>query len=573
MRFAFYGRVSTEDQQDPEASRGWQLARARQLVEPAGGEVVTEFFDIGLSRSLPWKRRPEAARLLEAFRDPRRGFDAVVIGEPQRAFYGNQFGLTFPVFEHFGVGLWVPEVGGAIDPGSDAHELVMSLYGGMSKGERQRIKTRVRAAMASQAATQGRFLGGRPPYGYQLADAGPHPNPGKAAAGQRAHRLEVNSATAPIVRRIFDEYLSGRGVFAIAEGLTRDGVPSPSAADPKRNRHRDVNAGWSKITVRTILDNPRYTGRQVWNRQRRDEVLLDVEDVAAGHETKMRWNDRADWVWSAEQAHEAIISTEVFVRAQEQLAAGRNRPAAKKPRGDARAPYVLRGLLHCGICGKRMQGNRVRDIPRYRCRNDNGTAEHPRQLYVTEQPIVDAIDNWVAQVFDPKRIDETCAQLAAASAVGSEIDEARIDGARRDVADAEERLRKYQAALDSGADPSVVAVWISEAQGKKLAAQRVLADLSRSTLSEDEVRQIVKDLRHVRAALRKADPAQKAELYAALGLSITYRHTDQVAEVVAVPLGVDLRMCRRGDFDLTSTPTLRAELPLRLVTTDFLSRS
>lgn len=25
-------------------------------------------------------------------------FDAVVIGEPQRAFYGNQFGLTFPVF-------------------------------------------------------------------------------------------------------------------------------------------------------------------------------------------------------------------------------------------------------------------------------------------------------------------------------------------------------------------------------------------------------------------------------------------------------------------------------------------
>jgi site-specific DNA recombinase len=45
--------------------------------------------------------------------------------------------------------------------------------------------------------------------------------------------------------------------------------------------------------VRAILANPRYTGRQVWNRQRRDEVLLDVEDVAAGHETKLRWNDRA----------------------------------------------------------------------------------------------------------------------------------------------------------------------------------------------------------------------------------------------------------------------------------------
>jgi hypothetical protein len=38
--------------------------------------------------------------------------------------------------------------------------------------------------------------------------------------------------------------------------------------------------------VRTILHNPRYTGREVWNRQRREEVLIDVDDVALGHETK-----------------------------------------------------------------------------------------------------------------------------------------------------------------------------------------------------------------------------------------------------------------------------------------------
>ena len=113
----------------------------------------------------------------------------MVIGEPQRAFYGNQFGLTFPVFVHYGVGLWVPEVGGAVDPGSDAHEMVMNLYGGMSKGERNRIKTRVRTAMASQAAIEGRFLGGRPHYGYQIAAAGPHPNSSKAATGQTLKRL------------------------------------------------------------------------------------------------------------------------------------------------------------------------------------------------------------------------------------------------------------------------------------------------------------------------------------------------------------------------------------------------
>ncbi|MEA3214876.1 MAG: site-specific recombinase [Acidimicrobiia bacterium] len=46
-RFTFYGRVSTEDQQDPQSSRNWQLARSRQVIEAAGGEIVEEFFDIG----------------------------------------------------------------------------------------------------------------------------------------------------------------------------------------------------------------------------------------------------------------------------------------------------------------------------------------------------------------------------------------------------------------------------------------------------------------------------------------------------------------------------------------------
>jgi site-specific DNA recombinase len=55
----------------------------------------------------------------------------------------------------------------------------MARSGGMSKGERNRIKVRVRSAMKDQTELVGRFLGGRPPYGYRLADAGPDPNPGK----------------------------------------------------------------------------------------------------------------------------------------------------------------------------------------------------------------------------------------------------------------------------------------------------------------------------------------------------------------------------------------------------------
>lgn len=73
MRFTFYGRVSTEDQQGTQSSRNWQLSRSRQLIEPAGGEIVVEYFDIGQSRSLPWSRRPQASELLNALGDSGRG--------------------------------------------------------------------------------------------------------------------------------------------------------------------------------------------------------------------------------------------------------------------------------------------------------------------------------------------------------------------------------------------------------------------------------------------------------------------------------------------------------------------
>ncbi|MGF1425627.1 hypothetical protein [Kitasatospora sp. LaBMicrA B282] len=73
LRFAFYGRVSTEDHQDPATSRAWQLLRAESLVS-GHGRIVAEFFDVGHSRSRPWARRPEAAQLLAAVADPDRGF-------------------------------------------------------------------------------------------------------------------------------------------------------------------------------------------------------------------------------------------------------------------------------------------------------------------------------------------------------------------------------------------------------------------------------------------------------------------------------------------------------------------
>ena len=153
--FAAYLRTSTEDRQSPEDSRRWQFSLAEQLTRPHGGAITAVYHDIDVSRSLPWSRRPEAKRLLADLLDRDRGWQRLVIGEPQRAFSGAQFQLVFPVLCHYGVELWVPEIGGAVDPDSEAHDLVMSLFGGLSKAERRRIQHRTRAAVLA-LATQGR---------------------------------------------------------------------------------------------------------------------------------------------------------------------------------------------------------------------------------------------------------------------------------------------------------------------------------------------------------------------------------------------------------------------------------
>lgn len=226
VRFAFYGRVSTEDYQDPVTSLARQRDQATALV--AGhGQVVAEFFDIGQSRMLAWARRPQAAALVAELADPGRGWDAIVIGEYERAFYGSQYASMAPLFEHYGVELWAPEIGGRIDFGSESHEQAMTSLGLQSKREITRTKIRVRTAMAAQTREQGRFLGGRPPYGYRLADAGPHPNRAHAAWGRRAHRLEPDPQTAPQVRWIFAQRLAGHSTARIARALNDAEIPCP----------------------------------------------------------------------------------------------------------------------------------------------------------------------------------------------------------------------------------------------------------------------------------------------------------------------------------------------------------
>ena len=387
LRFVFYGRVSTEDWQDPMTSRARQREQAEALV-CGQGVIVAEFFDVGESRTVAWARRPQSAALVAQLADPGRGWDAVVVGEYERAFYGSQYAAMAPLFEHYGVQLWMPEVGGRVDYASEHDEKTMTGLGLSSKREITRTRIRVRTAMAVQTREQGRYLGGRPPYGYRLADAGPHPNKAHAAWGRRAHRLDPDPATAPTVRWIFAQRLAGHSVARIARALNEAGVPCPSAADPGRNTHR-TGAGWTLGTVTTILGNPRYTGRQVWNRQRTDTELADPANVTLGHKSVQRWNLPDGWVISRRPAHPALVSEDDFVAAQ-----GINASRGPVPHDEpVLRGYLLAGLLACGLCGRRMESAWSNGKAAYRCRHGRTSAmapdpSRPRNTYIREDKLL-----------------------------------------------------------------------------------------------------------------------------------------------------------------------------------------
>jgi site-specific DNA recombinase len=390
LRFAFYGRVSTEDWQDPESSRSRQREQGGALVR-GHGQIVAEFFDAGESRTVAWARRPQAAALVAALADPGRGWDAVVIGEYEHAFYGSQYSLIAPLFEHYGVQLWMPEAGGRVDYRSEHDEQAMTVLGLSSKREVTRTSIRVRTAMAAQTRDQGRYLGGRPPYGYRLADAGPHPNKAHAAWGRRAHRLEPDPGTAHVVRWMFAQRLAGHSAARITRALNDAGIPCPSAADPERNPHR-TGAAWTLRTVATILGNPRYTGRQVWNRQRTDRDLADPADVSLGHKQVQRWNLPDGWVISSEPAHEALVSEADFIAAQD-ITAARGPAAAPDLAAPEKRRYLLAGLLVCAACGRRMESAWSNGKPAYRCRHGHTSATppdpgHPKNAYIREDRIL-----------------------------------------------------------------------------------------------------------------------------------------------------------------------------------------
>jgi hypothetical protein len=176
---------------------------------------------------------------------------------------------------------------------------------------------------------------------------------------------------------MFAQRLAGRSIASIARELTERGVPCPSDVDPQRNRHRN-GGGWTLRTVAVILGNPRYTGRQVWDRQQRSGRRAERPRPSV---------DAGGGVGGiGEGAHPSLVTEEEFVAAQHVR-------ATRPTRDGQRHHYLLAGLVRCGVCGCRMDSHWIHDRAGYRCRHGHSssrprTAAGPKYIYVREDVLV-----------------------------------------------------------------------------------------------------------------------------------------------------------------------------------------
>ena len=142
--------------------------------------------------------------------------------------------------------------------------------------------------------------------------------------------LVINPGQAKVVKRIFDDYLGGKGSFVIAKDLNAEGVETVAGG------------GWHSSTILGILKNEKYMG---------DAKLQKT--YSADHLRKKKCVNHGEIdSYYIENNHPPIIPRVVWEEAQRQIAL---RGKAKGNSAEIRAKYQIRypltGMLFCGKCG------------------------------------------------------------------------------------------------------------------------------------------------------------------------------------------------------------------------------
>ena len=229
--------------------------------------------------------------------------------------------------------------------------------------------------------------------------------------------LEVDPATAPVVKEIFEKSLGGHGLKEICRELNERGVT---------NRGKR----WYKGGLHYVLRNEVYTGAAVWGRTSKDGEAPDPVRV--------------------EGAWPALVSREMFDAVQEAM-----RDRAPKVQRPARvgSPYLLSGLLKCGVCGRpySAQGAKSGQFAYYICgtlfREGAGTCS---ARYLNAPRVEDFV---VEKIRERILTEETIVELV--QLVAEEIDamagelSGRLEVVEAELADVRSRLGKLYEAIET----------------------------------------------------------------------------------------------------------------------------
>lgn len=237
-------------------------------------------------------------------------------------------------------------------------------------------------AQQRQAMKDGKYVGGRTPYGY-------------IKAPDDCHQLIVDPAAAVVVRQMFQWASEGAGLNTIVLRLNECGCATPSHHKQSQGIITNDNligtGKWQTRTVTKILRSPVYTGDLVQGVSK----IIDHRQVKA---------DEDEWT-IVRDTHEAIIDRDLYDRVQNILDT-----TAEKHKGkeiNAYTPNILKGKVYCAECGgnlhrQRNIRKRSADIYRYHCitRSRVGEQACTHIKSIREDELLDILADMLQQELD-----------------------------------------------------------------------------------------------------------------------------------------------------------------------------
>lgn len=338
MNAAIYCRVSTEEQRERQ-SIDTQHDFAERYCTLHTIPVHDYYQDNGVSGTLPVEQRPEGRRLL---RDAREGLFRVVLVYRLDRLGRNPQHMLNVIAELEALGVQVKSMTEPFDTSEPVGRFMVTMLSGVAGLERDTIVARAKAG-SERVARSGGWLGGHPPFGYHVEGKGK--NARLVLADEPIPQSEVSEAE--VVRQMYRLVgEEGQSCRQVADYLNQHNIQTASYrmdVTKRRTRNGFVPSGvWSPARVRNVLTSTVYKGlHQYGKRDAKDKLGREI----------------------IERAAPALVSVQLWDQTQE----GLRQNLRFSPR-NAKHPYLLRGLIKCGMCGHVYSGMTSSDgHAYYRC--------------------------------------------------------------------------------------------------------------------------------------------------------------------------------------------------------------